>query len=109
MTAALDALFAGPFGPALAILLVGSVSYACRAGGVVLMARVRPTPRVERALRALPGSIIVATAVPSGLAAGAPGLAGLAVAALVMAALRVEVVALAAGVAAVAAGRALGY
>ena len=39
-------------------------TYLCRIGGVVLMSRVRITPRVERGLRALPGSIIVATILP---------------------------------------------
>ncbi len=66
----IDALLAGPAGPWIAILALALVTYLCRASGVVLMSRVRLTPRVERGLRALPGSIVVATAVPTGLSAG---------------------------------------
>ncbi|ACL56124.1 AzlD family protein [Methylobacterium nodulans] len=101
-------LLAGPAGSALAILALAAVTYLCRASGVLMMSRVRLTPRVERALRALPGSIVMATALPTGLAAGAPGVAGLATAAAVMALTRIELAAIAAGLAVVAAGRALG-
>ncbi|MFE1603221.1 AzlD family protein [Methylobacterium sp. ID0610] len=101
-------LLAGPAGSALAILALAVVTYLCRASGVVAMSRVRLTPRVERALRALPGSIVVATAVPTGLAAGLPGIAGLVTATAVMALTRFELAAIAAGLAVVAAGRALG-
>lgn len=99
---------AGPAGSAVAILALALVTYLCRASGVVLMSRVRLTPRVERALRALPGSIVVATALPTGLSAGLPVLAGLAAAAAVMALTRFELAAVAAGLATVALGRALG-
>ena len=40
------------------------VTFLCRIAGVVLMSRVRITPRIERGLRALPGSIILATILP---------------------------------------------
>nr|WP_210344660.1 AzlD domain-containing protein [Methylobacterium ajmalii] len=84
------------------------VTYLCRASGVVLMSRVRLTPRVERGLRALPGSIVVATAVPTGLSAGLPGLLGLVTAAGVMALTRFELAAVLAGLGVVALGRAVG-
>ena len=47
-------------------------TYLCRASGVVLMSRVTITPRVERALRALPGSIVTATILPLALDGGVP-------------------------------------
>ncbi len=104
----IDALLAGPAGPWIAILALALVTYLCRASGVVLMSRVRLTPRVERGLRALPGSIVVATAVPTGLSAGLPGLLGLVTAAGVMALTRFELAAVLAGLGVVALGRALG-
>lgn len=104
----IDALLAGPAGPWIAILALALVTYLCRASGVVLMSRVRLTPRVERGLRALPGSIVVATALPTGLSAGLPGLLGLVTAAGVMALTRFELAAVLAGMGVVALGRALG-
>ncbi|KMO30444.1 branched-chain amino acid ABC transporter [Methylobacterium aquaticum] len=92
----------------MAILALALVTYLCRASGVVLMSRVRLTPRVERGLRALPGSIVVATALPTGLSAGLPGLLGLVTAAGVMALTRFELAAVLAGMGVVALGRALG-
>jgi uncharacterized membrane protein len=104
----IDAVLAGPAGPWIAILALALVTYLCRASGVVLMSRVRLTPRVERGLRALPGSIVVATALPTGLSAGLPGLLGLVTAAGVMALTRFELAAVLAGLGVVAAGRAAG-
>ena len=57
-------LIAGPSGPYLMIVAMTAVTYTCRASGALLMSRVRITPRVERALRALPGSIVVSTVLP---------------------------------------------
>lgn len=104
----IDVLLAGPAGPWIAILALALVTYLCRASGVVLMSRVRLTPRVERGLRALPGSIVVATAVPTGLSAGLPGLLGLVTAAGVMALTRFELAAVLAGMGVVALGRLAG-
>ncbi len=59
-------------------------------------------------MRALPGSIVVATAVPTGLAAGLPGLLGLVTAAGVMALTRFELAAVLAGMGVVALGRLVG-
>lgn len=109
MTGILNEWLAGPFGPVLAILAMACVTYACRVSGVVMMSRLRVTPRVERALRAMPGSIIVATAVPVGVASGLPGIAGLLAAGITMALTRFELAAILAGIGTVAAGRALGF
>jgi uncharacterized membrane protein len=103
-----EGFLAGSAGPYLAILAMTAATYLCRASGVVLMSRVRVTPRIERGLRALPGSIVVATVLPIALASGAPALLGVAAAIAVMAAARSELAALAAGLAAVAAARAAG-
>jgi uncharacterized membrane protein len=84
------------------------VTYLCRASGVVLMSRVRITPRVERALRALPGSIVVATILPLAVDGGAPALLGLGATVLVMSLAGIELVAIGAGLACVALLRALG-
>ena len=97
-----------PWGAALAILGMMLVTYLCRASGVVLMSRVRITPRVERALRALPGSIVVATILPLAVDGGAPALLGLGATVLVMSLTGIELVAIGAGLACVALLRALG-
>jgi uncharacterized membrane protein len=83
-------------------------SYACRVSGVVLMSRVRITPRVQRALAALPGSIVFATIAPIAWRSGPDAVAGILAAMAAMALTRSEVAALAAGLAVVAGMRALG-
>jgi uncharacterized membrane protein len=103
-----NSLFAGSAGPYLAILAMAVATYACRIAGVALMSRVRLTPAIERALRALPGSIVVATVLPIAVKAGAPAMVGLAVALLVMSLTRHELPALVAGLLAVSAVRAAG-
>ena len=66
------------FGMALA-------TYATRAGGLWLIGRVPPTPRVERWLRYIPGAVLVAIVVPDSLAIGFVGVpAALAVGAVMM-------------------------
>ena len=104
----IDALLSGPAGPYAAIAAMTLATYLCRASGVVLMSRVRLTPRVTRALAALPGSIVVATVAPLAVQAGAPAIAGVAAALATMMATRYELAALLAGLGAVAALRALG-
>lgn len=100
---------AGPAGPYLAIAAMAVATYLCRASGVILMSRVRITPRVERGLKALPGSIVVATVLPL-VADGGPAAAlGLGAALLVMIRTRIELLALAAGLAVVSAARAFGF
>ncbi len=98
----------GTWGPLLAILAMTAATYVCRISGVVLMSRIRLTPAVERALGALPGSIVVATVVPIALRTGPDAIAGVLVGLVVMRLVRNEVVALIAGLAVAATFRALG-
>jgi uncharacterized membrane protein len=100
--------FVGPWGAALAITAMMIATYLCRASGVVLMSRVRITPRVERALRALPGSIVVATILPLAVEGGVSAIFSLAATIVVMGLVRFELAALAAGLAVVTIARALG-
>ena len=103
-----DAVLAGPAAPYLAILAMAAATYLCRASGVVLMSRVRVTPAIERALRALPGSVVVATVLPIAIQSGPSAVLGIAAGIAAMAATRIELAALAAGLATVAAARAAG-
>jgi uncharacterized membrane protein len=91
----------------LAIFVVGLVSYACRAGGFLLMRYVRPTPRVEAWLGSIPIAIVGAVLGPIAANGGPPEWAGLAVAALVMRATRSDFASIVAALAAVALSRAL--
>jgi uncharacterized membrane protein len=100
---------AGPAGPYLAILAMTVATYLCRAAGVMVMSRMRITPRLERGLRALPGSIVVATVLPLVVQGGPAAALGLATALAVMAWLRLEIAALAAGLAVVSLVRAFGF
>src|SRR5689334_23290489 len=99
----MDNVITGPAGPYLAIAAMSLATYLCRISGVVLMSRVRLTPAIERALRALPGSIVVATVLPIALKTGMPAMAGVAATLAVMSATRHELPALLAGLAAVSA------
>lgn len=45
------------------------LTYATRAGGLWIIGRVRPTPRLERWLGHLPGAILAALVAPAALAA----------------------------------------
>ena len=72
-----DGVLAGPWGATLAIVGMMAATFLCRASGFVLMSRIRLTPRVERALRALPGSIVIATIVPIAAQGGSSALLGL--------------------------------
>ena len=67
------------------------------------------TPAVERALRALPGSIVVATVLPIVIKAGAAAILGLAAALVTMSFARNELLALLVGLLAVSAARAVGF
>lgn len=69
---------------ALAILGMAVVTYATRVGGLWLMARLPPSPRVEAWLRHVPGAVLAAIVAPAALAAGAAGVAATLVAMLVM-------------------------
>jgi uncharacterized membrane protein len=97
-----------PAGSVLAVAVMALATVACRVGGVALMSRVRLTPRIERALRALPGCIVTATIVPIGLSGGPAAAVGLVAAVGAMVLVRHELAALAAGLATVAALRTAG-
>jgi uncharacterized membrane protein len=59
----------------LAILAMALVTYATRAAGPWLVARLPPSPRLQSGLRHLPGAILAALVAPAALAAGPPGIA----------------------------------
>jgi uncharacterized membrane protein len=99
----------GPGAAALAIALMALATFLCRISGVAAMNRIRLTPRIERALQAIPGCIVTATVLPIGLQSGPAGMAGLAAALAAMAATRHEVVALGAGLTTIALARAAGF
>jgi uncharacterized membrane protein len=103
-----EGALAGPAGAYAAILAMALGTYACRVAGVLVMSRLRPTPRIERGLRALPGSIVVATVAPIAAQAGLPAFVGLAACLVVMVLTRLDLAALLAGLAAIAAARAIG-
>jgi len=101
-----SAFVTGPWGSALAIAAMALVTFLCRIAGVVLMSHVRLTPRIERGLRALPGSIILATILPATLANGWPAIMALGTAITVMAVTRIDLLGLAAGLGALSVIRA---
>ena len=102
------AIVASPWGSVLAIAAMAFVTYLCRIAGVVVMSRVRITPRIERGLRALPGSIILATILPVVIDNGWPAMVALAAAIIAMAVTRIDIVGLLAGLGTLAVIRALG-
>ncbi len=92
-----------PFGSLFAIAAMALATYLCRISGVVLMSRIRLTPRVQRGLSALPGSIVVATVLPIAVRTGPDAIGGVVAAILSMRIVKNELVALLVGLA-VAAG-----
>ncbi len=103
-----EAFLAGPAGPYVAIVAMALGAYACRIGGIALMTRVRVTARVERGMRALPGSIMMATVAPIAVQSGLAAVLGLAAALVATALTRFELAGVVAGLATVTAARALG-
>jgi uncharacterized membrane protein len=91
------------------IFATALVTFLLRVSGYWLMARVPITPRVKRALDALPASLFVATVAPIALKAGAPGVVATLAAAATMFFVKREMAALAAGFAAAAGLRAMGF
>ena len=98
---------ASPWGSVVAIAAMALVTFLCRIAGVVIMNRVRITPRFERGLRALPGSIILATILPAVIDNGWPALVALGAAVVAMAVTRIDIVGLVAGLGTLAVIRAL--
>lgn len=103
----LSAFIATPWGSAFAIAGMALVTFLCRIGGVVLMSRVRITPRIERGLRALPGSIILATILPVVIDSGWPAIIAVTAAIAVMAITRIDLLGLLAGLGTLSVIRAL--
>ena len=54
------------------ILLLALVVYLTRIGGAVLGGWLRPSPRLEAGLRALPGAVLIAIVAPA-VVSGGPG------------------------------------
>jgi uncharacterized membrane protein len=101
-------VIASPWGSVLAIAAMTLVTFLCRIAGVVVMSRVRLTPRIERGLRALPGSIILATILPVVIDNGLPAIIALTAAIVAMAATRIDIVGLLVGLGTLSVIRALG-
>ena len=89
-----------------AILAMGTVTYAMRAGGFWLMAHVPLTARVRRILDALPGTVVVATVLPLMVREGLPAALAIAAAGAAMLVRRNDFLAVLAGMAAAIAARA---
>jgi uncharacterized membrane protein len=103
----LGTVIASPWGSVLAIAAMTLVTFLCRIAGVVVMSRVRITPRIERGLRALPGSIILATILPVVIDNGWPAILALTAAIVAMAVTRIDIVGLLAGLGTLSVIRAL--
>lgn len=103
------ALAAGPWGSTLAVAAMALATYLCRIAGAVVMSRVAITPRMERGLRALPGSIILATILPMTIDNGLPAIVSIAAGVVTMAFTRIELVGLAAGLGTLSLIRALSF
>lgn len=104
----LGAVIASPWGSVLAIAAMTLVTFLCRIAGVVVMSRVRLTPRIERGLRALPGSIILATILPVVIDNGLPAIIALSAAMVAMAVTRIDIVGLLVGLGTLSIIRAFG-
>ncbi|MFL4996631.1 MAG: AzlD family protein, partial [Microvirga sp.] len=104
----LGAVIASPWGSVLAIAAMTLVTFLCRIAGVVVMSRVRLTPRIERGLGALPGSIILATILPVVIDNGLPAIIALSAAIVAMAVTRIDIVGLLVGLGTLSIIRAFG-
>jgi uncharacterized membrane protein len=104
----LGAVIASPWGSVLAIAAMTLVTFLCRIAGVVVMSRVRLTPRIERGLRALPGSIILATILPVVIDNGLPAIIAPSAAIVAMAVTRIDIVGLLVGLGTLSIIRAFG-
>ncbi len=91
-----------------ALLAMAAASFACRAGGFLLMRFVTITDRLQAALRAIPLAVMIGIVAPTAVSASPAELAGLGIIALLMKLTGNDVIAALAGVAAVAAARAAG-
>jgi uncharacterized membrane protein len=96
----------GGYGTLAAILIMGAVTYAMRAGGFWLMAHVPLTARLRRMLEALPGAVVVATVLPIAVREGVPAVLAIVAACVAMMVRRNDFFAVIAGMAVAAAARA---
>lgn len=106
---AFHTLIAGPWGATIAIVAMTVATFLCRIAGAVVMSKVAITPRVERGLRALPGSIIMATILPIVLDKGITAAIAVGATIITMLLARTELVALAVGLGTIALIRAAGF
>lgn len=90
----------------LAVLVMAAVTFATRIGGILVMARIPLSPRVEAFLRYLSGSVLVAVVVPPVVGAGPAAWLATAVTLIVMLRTRHALLALLAGMLAAALYRA---
>lgn len=93
---------------ATGIAVMVAVTVALRLGGFWIMRFVRVTPRLQRMLDALPGSVIVASVVPVAVNGGTVGILAIAAAVLAMIWQRNDFVAVVAGMVVAALARAAG-
>lgn len=92
-----------------AILAMGLAAYATRVSGFWMMSHVPVTPRVQRMLDALPGSIVVAIVAPMVWRSGLPAMLAIVAVISLMLVWRNEFVAVLAGIVLVALLRAAGF
>lgn len=85
----------------LTIVGMALVTYSTRAGGMWLMRFTSPSPRTERVLQHIPGSVLAAIIAPAAVAHGAAGILAVGVTALVSLRSRNLLLAMVAGVATV--------
>lgn len=97
------------YGALAAILAMALATHCIRFAGYALMARVPVTPRLQRMLDALPGSVVAATVLPIVVRGGGPAMLGIAIVLAVMIWRRNEFLAVLTGVGAVALMRAAGW
>jgi uncharacterized membrane protein len=83
------------------VLGMALVTYATRAGGLWLMARVKPSPRLEAGLRQMPGAVLAALIAPLAWSGGTAERLALVATAIVAARTRSILLSLATGVASV--------
>ena len=91
-----------------AIAAMAVATYAMRAGGFWMMSHVPPSPRLRKALNALPGSVIVATVLPIVARDGITAMLTICAAMAVMWVTRRDILAVVAGMAVATAMRAIG-
>ncbi len=89
----------------IALGALALASYACRVSGFLLMRYVTITPRIEAALRAAPGAVMVGIATPALSSGKPPEMIALAAVLITMRLTRNDLIASVVGVAAVAVAR----